>query len=148
MFNIDWLHNDSLTVSNSNLVCRTYTSPNLPLMTISSNQISTGCDGFRGGKIAPSAVTSTKIATGCNGLVGKLPKKNVPYASLVPERILRSGPATIVFWRDGTKTIVKRAPDEPDNAYAAFTAALGIKAFGSNSALKRIVERYTEEQKK
>ncbi len=64
-----------------------------------------------------------------------------------PKRILRSGPATIVFWQDGTKTIVKRAPDEEDNAYAAFTAALAIKIFGSNSKLKKMVERLTEEQK-
>ena len=63
-----------------------------------------------------------------------------------PKRILKSGNRTIVFWMDGTKTIVKRAEDEQDNDYAAFTAALGIKCFGSNSALKRIVER-TETQK-
>lgn len=67
--------------------------------------------------------------------------------ALIPKRILRSGPATIVFWPDGTKTVVKRAPDEEDNAYAAFTAALAIKIFGSNSKLKKIVERKKEEQK-
>lgn len=64
-----------------------------------------------------------------------------------PNRILRSGPATIVFWADGTKTVVKRAPDEEDNAYAAFTAALAIKIFGSNSKLKKMVKTLTEEQK-
>lgn len=61
-------------------------------------------------------------------------------------RILKSGNRTIVFWKDGTKTIVKRAEYEPDNDYAAYTAAFGIKLYGSNSALKRIVER-TEVQK-
>lgn len=65
----------------------------------------------------------------------------------VPKRILRSGPATIVFWQDGTKTIVKRAPDEEDNEYAAFTAALAIKIFGSNSKVKKVVKTKTEEQK-
>lgn len=64
-----------------------------------------------------------------------------------PKRILRHGPATIVFWGDGTKTVVKRAPDEPDNEYAAFTAALAIKIFGSNSKLKKIVKKLTEEHK-
>lgn len=64
---------------------------------------------------------------------------------LNPKRILRSGNRTIVFWADGTKTIVKLSEDEQDNAYAAFTAAMGIKYFGSNSALKRIVAR-TETQ--
>lgn len=62
-------------------------------------------------------------------------------------RILKSGPCTHVFWSDGTKTMVRRAPDEPDNDYAAFTAALGIKVFGSNSALKRLIGEKTEHQK-
>ena len=66
-----------------------------------------------------------------------------------PTRIQKNGPATIVFWEDGTKTIVKRSEGEPDSDYAAFTAALGIKVYGSNSALKRIVERTeTQEPKK
>lgn len=64
--------------------------------------------------------------------------------ALIPKRILRSGPATIVFWQDETKTIVKRAPDDPDNSYSAFTAALAIKIFGSNSALKKLVKEKTE----
>ena len=34
-----------------------------------------------------------------------------------PSRILKSGNRTIVFWSDGTKTVVKRAEDEPDNDY-------------------------------
>lgn len=68
-------------------------------------------------------------------------------SAFTPMRILRNGPATIVFWPDGTKTVVKRAPDEPDNEYVAFTAALAIKIFGSNSALKRIIAEKTEEQK-
>lgn len=65
-----------------------------------------------------------------------------------PSRILKSGNRTIVFWSDGTKTIVKRASDEPDNDYAAFTAALGIKIFGSNSALRRTIKRKTTVQAK
>ena len=75
------------------------------------------------------------------------------YAIMKPDyrplRILKSGIATIVFWQDGTKTVVKRGSDEPESDYAAFTAALGIKIFGSNSALKRIVSRTeTQEPKK
>lgn len=70
------------------------------------------------------------------------------YCELVPIRILKSGIATIVFWQDGTKTVVKRGSDEPESDYAAFTAALGIKIFGSNSALKRIVSRTETQEKK
>ena len=68
-----------------------------------------------------------------------------PY---IPSRILssRDGVTTVVFWQDGTKTIVKRAVDEEYSPYAALTAALAIKVFGSNSAVKRIVKG-TETQK-
>ena len=64
-----------------------------------------------------------------------------------PKRILRHGPATIVFWKDGTKTIVKLSEGEEDNEYSAFTAALAIRIFGSNSKLKKMVKKLTEEQK-
>lgn len=67
--------------------------------------------------------------------------------SVWPERIVKSGRATIVFWEDGTKTVVKRSPDEPDNEYNAFLAALGIKIFGSNSQLKKIIKEQTVVQK-
>lgn len=65
----------------------------------------------------------------------------------IPKRILRSGPCTIVFWEDGTKTMVRRAMDEEtDSPYEAFTAALAIKIFGSNSAVKRTVKNKLVEQ--
>ncbi len=64
-----------------------------------------------------------------------------------PDRIVKSGRATIVFWDDGTKTVVKRSPDEPDNDYNAFLAALGRKIFGSNSQLKKIIKEQTVVQK-
>ena len=55
------------------------------------------------------------------------------------KRILKNGDYMTVLWADGAKTIVKRASDEPQSDYAAFTACLSIRAYGSNSALKRLV---------
>ena len=75
------------------------------------------------------------------------PKSTIARAEYTPNRILRHGPATIVFWKDGTKTIVKLSEGEEDNAYSAFTAALAIRIFGSNSKLKKMVKTLTEEQK-
>lgn len=72
--------------------------------------------------------------------------KKIDEDNYYPKRIIKNNNAMIVFWADGKKTIVKRASDELDSDYAAFTAALGIKCFGSNSALKRIIAR-TETQK-
>lgn len=63
-----------------------------------------------------------------------------------PKRILKSGRATVVFWEDGSKTIVKCGEAETPDDYDAFTAALAIKVFGSNSKLKRVIRDNTEVQ--
>ena len=60
-----------------------------------------------------------------------------PY---IPKKIICSGNRTIVFWEDGTKTIVKRGDDEENSPYHAFTAAVCKKIFGSNSATKKILK--------
>ena len=64
------------------------------------------------------------------------------------KRILKNGDYMTVLWDDGTKTIVKRAEDEPESDYAAFTAALGIRCCGSNSALKKLVASAEWQHKK
>ena len=64
------------------------------------------------------------------------------------KRILKNGDYMTVLWDDGDKTIVKRAEDEAESDYAAFTAALGIKVYGSNSALKRLVASAEAQGKK
>lgn len=77
----------------------------------------------------------------------KIKKMFSNSADYIPKRILKSGPCTIVFWNDGTKTMVRRAMDEEtDSPYDAFTAALAIKIFGSNSAVKRIVKNNLVDQ--
>lgn len=81
-------------------------------------------------------------------LIMQIYKPTPVYEKFTPVRILKSGNRTIVFWGDGEKTIVKRSEDESDSPYAAFTAALGIRVYGSNSALKRIVERTETQVKK
>lgn len=67
---------------------------------------------------------------------------------LRPRHIYKGGRKLVVLWQDGTKTIVERAKGEPDSTYAAFTAALAIKVFGSNSRVRKIVETVEESKKK
>lgn len=59
------------------------------------------------------------------------------------DRIIRNGPATIVIWKDGTKTIVKRSKGEKDDIYVAFCAALAKKLYGNNSKIKRMLNEKT-----
>jgi hypothetical protein len=62
-----------------------------------------------------------------------------------PIKIINNGPATIVFWNDKTKTIVKLSEKDKDNKYNAFCAALAKKIFGSNSKVNAIVSGCKEE---
>lgn len=73
-------------------------------------------------------------------------KNEATIAEYIPNRILKSGNATIVFWKDDTKTVVKCGKDEIPDDYDAFTAALAIKIFGSNSKLKKVIRLKTEVQ--
>lgn len=57
------------------------------------------------------------------------------------KKIIRNGPATIVFWDDGTKTIVKRANGTKDDIYMAFCSAFAKKMLGSNSRIQRIIKK-------
>ena len=57
------------------------------------------------------------------------------------KKIIRNGPATIVFWDDGTKTIVKRAKGTKDDIYMAFCSAFAKKMLGSNSRIQRIIKK-------
>lgn len=61
------------------------------------------------------------------------------------KKIIKNGPATIVFWTDGTKTIVKLQACDQDDIYAAFTAALAKKVFGSTSKARKIMEKALKE---
>ena len=56
-----------------------------------------------------------------------------------PVRIIYHDPATIVFWSDGSKTVVKRSSKEKFNKYTAFCAALAKKIYGNNSRVNKIV---------
>ena len=47
----------------------------------------------------------------------------------------------VVIWMDGQKTIVRPTEDEDMNPYDAFCAAYCKRVFGSNSALKRELEK-------
>ena len=62
-----------------------------------------------------------------------------------PKKIIKSADRTIVFWKDGTKTIVRRSEDAEDDIYSAFTAALAEKVYGNNSQIKKILRTKVEE---
>lgn len=69
--------------------------------------------------------------------------QNAPYQ---PERVLFSGDKTIVFWKDGSKTMVSCAAGQPFDEYTGFVAALAKKVYGSTSRVKRILKKIGKDQ--
>ena len=58
----------------------------------------------------------------------------------VVKRVIFNDPATIVYWHDGTKTIVKAQKGEKFDPYVGFCTAVTKKMLGSNSRIKKIVD--------
>ena len=72
------------------------------------------------------------------GIFGqKVYKPDIPE----PVRVLYNGPCTIVFWSDGTKTIVRCAGDQEFDTYSGFVAAFAKKMFGSTSRVKKMLRK-------
>lgn len=69
--------------------------------------------------------------------------QNAPYQ---PERVLFSGDKTIVFWKDGSKTMVSCAEGQSFDEYTGFVAALAKKVYGSTSRVKKILKKIGKDQ--
>ena len=64
------------------------------------------------------------------------------------DKIIVNGDATIVFWGDGQKTIVKKSADDEYDLHHAFCAALAKRVYGHNSTVKKMVKRKAKVQKR
>lgn len=64
------------------------------------------------------------------------------------KKIMHNGPATIVFWKDNTKTVVRLKEGDRYDPYAAFTAAVAKRLYGKNMKISEIVDRYSKDLKK
>lgn len=75
------------------------------------------------------------------GTVDKGTRSLRAISELKVEKIITNGPATIVFWNDGTKTVVKCDIHDKDDLYDAVANALAKKVFGSTSKFHRIIDK-------
>lgn len=62
------------------------------------------------------------------------------------KNLISDGPATIVYWADGEKTVVKCMDADTFDPMAGFCAALAKKVYGSTGTVKQIIKasRYEE----
>ncbi len=58
------------------------------------------------------------------------------------ERIIFNPPATVVYWIDGTKTVVKTMEGDKFEKYAGFATACMKKMFGSTGTAKNIMKEF------
>lgn len=75
------------------------------------------------------------------GMVDKGTRNLRVISELAVKKIISNGPATIVFWNDGTKTIVKRDNYDEDDLYDAVANALAKKIFGSTSKFHKTIDK-------
>jgi len=72
----------------------------------------------------------------------------IPECDAVTElsvkQIIYSGPKTVVIWSDGSKTIISCSETDTYDQYAGFCAAVTKKMFGSNSNIKKIIDKYAK----
>ena len=65
----------------------------------------------------------------------------VGVEKIKPKKIIQNGIATIVFWNDGTKTVIKLADGDENDLFTAFCVAFTKRLFGSTSAINRQIEK-------
>lgn len=79
--------------------------------------------------------------TGLELLLKCLPPEDVlGKRAPTAKRIIFNNPATVVFWADGTKTVVKTMEGDKFDEYAGFAAALCKKIYGNNSKVKHMID--------
>jgi hypothetical protein len=64
---------------------------------------------------------------------------------ITPKKVIFNGPATIVMWEDGTKTIVKKSENDTDDREKAVMYAILKKEFGSRAKMNRYLKQFLKE---
>lgn len=65
------------------------------------------------------------------------------YANDFISKVIFNNPATIVFWKDGTKTVVKCSSKDEFDPYFGLCCAITKKMIGNNSRIKKILKEAT-----
>lgn len=63
---------------------------------------------------------------------------------MTPKKVIFNGPATIVMWQDGSKTVVKKSEDDTDDREKAVMYAIFKKEFCSRAKMNRYLKLFKE----
>jgi hypothetical protein len=89
-------------------------------------------------------ISTTKITAKAINTKLNLPVSFIPIPIIA--KIVFNNPATIVFWEDGTKTVVKCMEGQEFNEYYGVACAIMKRFFGNNSKASAFVEKFKEEE--
>lgn len=92
--------------------------------------------------IAPNGERD-RFADGWNATMQHM--KHIPSTSTslpLPENVIFNDPATIVYWDDGTKTVVKCQPGDVFSAETGLTTAMLKKYMGNDNTFNRIINEW------
>ena len=94
--------------------------------------------------VAFTNVTREIVEITASREIGKPARRETPrdYYCKDIKRVSFNGPATIVFWEDGTKTVVKRAEGDKHDIKVALLYAFAKKKFGNNSRIHKEIDPF------
>jgi len=67
---------------------------------------------------------------------------NFPLSLPNIQRMLYQNPATVVFWSDGTKTVVKCQPGDTYSAETGLATAICKKAYGNKNHFNKVFAKW------
>lgn len=71
---------------------------------------------------------------------------DTPCSNIIPKKIIFNGPATIVMWTDGTKTVVKQSNLDDYDYEKGFAMCVVKKVFGDKYAyIRKMVNKSYED---
>lgn len=61
------------------------------------------------------------------------------------DRVIFNDPATIIYWKDGKKTVVKCQPGDEYDKEKGFMAAVMKKLYGNDNTFNKVIRKWCEE---
>lgn len=75
-------------------------------------------------------------------------KGTLPHMNMKVKNVIFSGPATIVFWKDGTKTVTKCREGETYSKEAGLAMCFMKKAIGDRTKFQKVMKKWIPETSK
>lgn len=92
-----------------------------------------------GGFVAHLAPSGDPFSNGWNAAMKLQASQPTSCCLPMPVNVIFHNPATIVFWDDGDKTVVKCQPGDTFSAEAGLTAAMLKKYMGNDNTFNKVI---------